>query len=198
MARTKQVARKSVVQIIPMRHYQINADSPSDDQGRPASRERSSDHDSSSEEDDSDIDLGSAKRLRPTFPASLDELQTENESLLVQAATFASTYKELKEQNIALHCELAEVSDDNQLLHVQLDKAHDCLEGVQSQIKPTVSARERTKSEPDAASVMSADIKRGMNKAIYDLESRDWRKHDEHVNGDDISSVLTPFVGRIA
>ncbi|KAK4948391.1 hypothetical protein LTR10_012925 [Elasticomyces elasticus] len=198
MARTKQVARKSVVQIFPMPHHGINSDGPSSVQEKSASRKRSTDDGDASEDDDSDIDLGTAKRLRPTLPTFVDELQKENEALLVQVATFAGTYKELKEQNIALYCQLAEASDDNEMLRHQLDKAHNCLESVQSQIKATAPARERTKSEADAASVMAADIKRGMNKAIHDLKSRDWRKHEENANGDDISAALVPIVGRIS
>ncbi|KAK3654389.1 hypothetical protein LTR56_004019 [Elasticomyces elasticus] len=87
MARTKQVARKLVVQTFPMPHYGINSDGPSSVQEKPASPKRSTDDGGASRDDDSDIDLGTAKRLRPTLPTFADELQKENEALLVQVAT---------------------------------------------------------------------------------------------------------------
>ncbi|KAK5684790.1 hypothetical protein LTS10_002864 [Elasticomyces elasticus] len=93
MARTKQTARKSARHAPAKYHYESDPDSSIEDQEIPASRQRSLAHGSYSDEDDSDIDVGLAKRLRPLLPKSLDELQRET-----------------------LSYQLAEAGDDNQML----------------------------------------------------------------------------------
>ncbi|KAK4892236.1 hypothetical protein LTR27_009245 [Elasticomyces elasticus] len=91
MARIKQTACKSARNAPAKYHYESDPDSSIEDQEIPASRKRSLAHGSSSDEDDLDIDLGSAKRLRPILPKSLDELQRQS-------------------------YQLAEADDDNQML----------------------------------------------------------------------------------